>query len=138
MGDRNCAEVRRLVIDARGIRAGLPAGALEHLDSCGDCSALLELVAHLAPGAGAPTPDYAAADLALDRARAIWTKRRRAMELALFVAGASVVSAALVTAGALGCGLPILAFQVLAFVTLPFAGFALLRKKVKGGSPWVI
>jgi hypothetical protein len=131
MGDASCARVRELLIDRGGNADALPLEARDHLASCRECSVFLGLLTSLAPKEGTPSPDYPAVDRALARARDIARRRKERADLVLFLCAAIGVSAVLVAAGALGFGLPILAFQGLAFLALPFAGYALLRRRTK-------
>jgi hypothetical protein len=134
MPDGSCREVRELLVDKRGL--GWSREMREHLERCRECAAFAALVASLAPGSAAAAPDYDAADLALARAEEILRKRRERGDLVLFLACAAAICAAIAVAGATGFGLPILVLEGLAFLTLPFVGFGVLRRRARGGTAW--
>ena len=132
MSSAGCASVRALVLDARGEPGELTAESREHLGKCRECRDFASLVGSLASREELPR-DYTAADRALERAGKILAARRSRLELALFTAAAAAVSGSIALAGALGYGLPVLAFELIAALLLPFVAYLGLRRRMEGG-----
>jgi len=112
----------------------------EHLASCPGCrdfAALLEgLSGPEAASGGTSRADYFAADLALQKARAVSAKQREIRRFAVFLALALVLLSGMILAGACGYGVWILGFQAAVFLVLPFIGLAILRRRAQGDAQW--
>jgi hypothetical protein len=128
LAEATCRKVRTELVDARGRGESLSPQTADHLRSCPECAGLAVLLVSLAASTAAQAPpDYELAD----RARAILERRLERGRFVLFVLAAVGVVSALATAGILGYGLFVLAFQGTAFLTLPFVGLRLVRQRLK-------
>lgn len=134
--ERECGRIRQAMADAGGRRAAYPPGVAEHLAACLDCRDLAALLEAMAGPEGSPTADYRAADLALERARAIRAGREETRRFAVFVAVACAFLALLVLAGAGGRGLWVVGFQGASVAVLPFLGLFALRRRAQGDAQW--
>lgn len=137
--DEACARIRASLMDSIDGRGQCTGEALEHMASCPGCrefGALLSSLSGPAASGSASQASYLAADLAIEKAEAVRSKRSGARRFAGFLALSSAFLSGLALAGASGHGIWVLGFQAAGFLALPFLGLALLRRRMQGDAQW--